>query len=76
MLDNLPRLRISNSLMKAFLFVMKESGISDVPSLDTLRREQARLRVDAAVPTRRHVSTHGNIFYVNDICSQIAKVLL
>ena len=76
MLDSLPRLRISNSIMRAFLFVLKEAGVPDVPSLDTLRRRQVQLRKEAAVPTQRHVSNHGNIFYANDICQQVAKVAI
>ena len=74
MLDSLPRLRISNNIMRAFLHVMKEAGVPDVPSLETLRRRQTILRSLLAVPSRRTVSTHGNVFYVNDICEQIARV--
>lgn len=60
--------------MRAILFVMSEAGVPDVPSFETLRRHQKLLRAQVAVPTRRHVSSHGNIFYVNDISEQIAKV--
>lgn len=75
MLDSLPRLRLSNSHMRAILFVLKQCGVSGVPSLDTLRSVQKKLRKDASVPTTIHRSNRGNVFYVNDIAAQIAKVL-
>lgn len=74
MLDNLPRLRLSGEHMRAIMFAMKELGVPDVPSLDTLRRTQKKLRSKNSVQTQRHVSSRGNIFYANDMCAQIAKV--
>ena len=74
MLDNLPRLRLSGEHMKAIIFAMKEAGVPDVPSLETLRRTQKKLRSQYSVPSTRRESSRGNIYYVNDICSQVAKV--
>ena len=74
MLDNLPRLRMSDKHLEAILFVMKESGSWDVPSLDTLRRLQHNLSDKIGVKPNRHVSADGNIYYINDIAAQVAEV--
>lgn len=74
MLDNLPRLRLSDSQMRTILWVMKELGTRDIPSLSTLRRVQEKLRKDTAVQTTQYKSSESNIFYTNDIASQIAQV--
>jgi hypothetical protein len=75
MVDNLPRLRISDSLMKVFLFILRSSGARDVPSIGELRRVQKDLRSSGAgVPTIPFKSALGNVFHVNDPRSIIAKV--
>lgn len=76
LLDNLPRLRLSDPHMRTIMFVMKELGVKSVPSLDTLRRLQAQLREHVSVPTSLRSSSRGHIFYVNEIGAQIAKVRL
>ena len=74
LLDSLPRLRLSDQQMRLVIFVLKEAGVSNVPSLQTLRRVQKRLREDVAVPTERRISVKGNVFYVNQLGAQIAQV--
>ncbi|KIJ35562.1 hypothetical protein M422DRAFT_81105, partial [Sphaerobolus stellatus SS14] len=74
MLDNLPRLWLSDPQMRAIMWVMKEIGGRDVPSLDTLCRVQEKLRKTTAISSTKYKSAQGNIFYVNDIKQQIAEV--
>lgn len=73
-LDSLPRMRFSNAQMDILLFAMRELGLPGIPSLRTLRRAQDDLREKIAIPSVRHQSVRGNVFYVNDIASQVARV--
>lgn len=74
LISNLPRLRISDSLMRVLIWVMNECGASDVPSFDRLRKVQRSIREQSGVPTTKHISPMGNIFYMNDPRSIVAKV--
>jgi hypothetical protein len=65
-IDNLPRLRISNFMMKVFLWVLRESGARNVPSFDALRKLQKQLNSQSGISSRPHQSPQGNLFFIND----------
>ncbi|KAJ6550905.1 hypothetical protein B0H10DRAFT_2379451 [Mycena sp. CBHHK59/15] len=72
-LDNLPRLRISNSLMRVFLWILKEAQCKNVPSFDHLRRVQKQIRADSGIPSIPCKSPLGNVFFMNDPRAIIAQ---
>ncbi|KAG6913726.1 hypothetical protein DXG01_004700, partial [Tephrocybe rancida] len=66
-IDNLPRLWIPGSLMRVFLWLLRELGVPQVPSYDHLRKEQSKLHSDkGGVPTIHWRSPKGNAFSFND----------
>lgn len=65
LLDNLPRLRLSDDHMKAFIWVLKECGAKHVPTFSMLRKNQAELTKDIDIKTDRHTSSLGNEFFSN-----------
>jgi hypothetical protein len=72
LLNNLPRQRISETLMRAFLWVMTECGAKDVPSFDAFKKFEDGLQSSNGIPSIKCQSTKGNIFYVNDLRTIIA----
>ena len=73
-IDNLPRTRISNTLMKVFLWLLGEVGARDVPSLYHLRQVQTTHRKSSGIPTTQQKSPKGNIFSMNDPRTLVAMV--
>ncbi|KZV61485.1 hypothetical protein PENSPDRAFT_643337 [Peniophora sp. CONT] len=65
MADNLPRLRLSDDLLKVFLGILKRLNVPNVPSFSAFRRKQAQLTAMVSIPSKHHVSSLGNHFYVN-----------
>ncbi|KAJ7362661.1 hypothetical protein DFH08DRAFT_1025021 [Mycena albidolilacea] len=72
-LDNMPRLRVSSSLMRVFLWMLRESGAKDVPSFDRLRQVQKEIRAEYGVPSIPCKSPLGNVFFINDPRTIIAQ---
>ncbi len=65
MLDNMPRLRVSEDHLRAFMWVMAEAGVADVPPLSRLRATQSALTKEVGIRTQWHKSALSNEFYAN-----------
>ena len=77
LLDNFPRLHLSERHMEMLLWVMRECGAQEVPLLFALQQTQQRLSKECGgIPTSRFESSMGNILYLNDIPKLIANVWL
>ncbi|KAJ7024015.1 hypothetical protein C8F04DRAFT_1192873 [Mycena alexandri] len=72
-LDNLPRLRISGSLMRVILWMLKQGRCKDVPSFALLRRIQKSIRSECGIPTIPCKSVQGNVFFMNDPAAIITQ---
>lgn len=73
--DNLPRLPVSESLMRTIIWILKQCGTSDVPSLDALRKTQKALWSQCGVPTISCMSIQGKNFCINDPRAIIRMVI-
>ena len=60
--------------MNVFLWILREGGARDVPSLYHLRQVQASLRKSSGVPTTQHKSPKGNVYSMNDLRTLVALV--
>ncbi|KAJ7025042.1 hypothetical protein C8F04DRAFT_1046840 [Mycena alexandri] len=72
-LDNLPRLRMSSNQFKMILWILKECKVSAVPSYNSFRKTQDRLRKACGSEPKAYTSSVGNRFFVNDIRETIAR---
>jgi hypothetical protein len=74
LLDNLPRLRLSDDQLKTIIWIMRECKTPDVPSFTALRKKQAQLTREVKLQTLRHTSAMGNEFYMNHPAELLALV--
>ncbi|KAJ7803462.1 hypothetical protein B0H14DRAFT_3091985 [Mycena olivaceomarginata] len=65
LLDNLPRLRLSDDHLKSIIWVMRECKTPDVPSFSALRKKQEFLTREIGIKSEQHTSSLGNHFYMN-----------
>ncbi|KAJ7044426.1 hypothetical protein C8F04DRAFT_1174856 [Mycena alexandri] len=72
-LDNLLRLRMSSNQFKMILWILKECKVSAVPSYNSFRKTQDRLRKACGSEPKAYTSSVGNRFFVNDIRETIAR---
>jgi hypothetical protein len=73
-LDNLPRLRMSDNQFKMILWLLKECHVQNVPSFDKFRTMQKNLHKLCGSEPVLHTSTPGNVVYVNDVRESVARV--
>lgn len=74
MLDNMPRLRLSDDHLKFILWILKDLDVPDVPSFKAFRRLQSTLDNDINITTIQNVAPSGNVSYSNSLISLIAMV--
>ncbi|KAJ3853854.1 hypothetical protein EV368DRAFT_73223 [Lentinula lateritia] len=74
-LDNLPRLQLSSSQLKIFLWIMRACDAKDVSSFKALRQAQKKIREDCSVQVQPSKSDFGNLFYTIDIRDIMARDL-
>ncbi|KAF9789419.1 hypothetical protein BJ322DRAFT_1000950 [Thelephora terrestris] len=65
LLDNKPRLQLSDKHMKSILWALTELGVTDIPSLKRFQGMQKTLAEQINVAPHHHVSAMGNHFYQN-----------
>ncbi|EKM74296.1 hypothetical protein AGABI1DRAFT_103438 [Agaricus bisporus var. burnettii JB137-S8] len=73
MIDTLPRLRISGSIMKTILWPLRECEVKNIPSYKKFRDMQENLRKEAGIPTIQWQSPQGNTFSFNDPIALVAN---
>jgi hypothetical protein len=73
-IDNMPRLRVSDGLMNAFLWLLREAGVKNVPSASYLRKVQTSLRDKNGVRTVHCTSPKENTYSFNNPADIIANV--
>ncbi|KZT63469.1 hypothetical protein DAEQUDRAFT_741901 [Daedalea quercina L-15889] len=65
LLDNLPRLRLSNDHFKVILWALKELGVHGVLALSAFRKKQESLQKECGIHTDAKCSPDGSVFYQN-----------
>ncbi|KAJ3991643.1 hypothetical protein F5050DRAFT_1581044 [Lentinula boryana] len=62
-LDNLPHLRLSSNSVKLILWMLKELGISGVPSFNSFRKMQDSFQKQIGITPEAHISDFKNHFH-------------
>ncbi|KAJ7488709.1 hypothetical protein B0H11DRAFT_2405755 [Mycena galericulata] len=65
LLDNLPRLRLSDDQLKSIIWVMRECRTPNVPTFSALRKRQAAMTREINIDSQHHTSSLGNHFFMN-----------
>ncbi|KAG8696511.1 hypothetical protein FRC09_008469 [Ceratobasidium sp. 395] len=73
LLDNIPRLRLSTEHLELIVWIMREAGCDDLPSVSQLRETQNRLRQTCAIKSHEYRSSQGNCFTMLDIPQLVGR---
>ncbi|KAG9107834.1 hypothetical protein FRC07_008574, partial [Ceratobasidium sp. 392] len=73
LLDNIPRLRLSTEHLQLIVWVMKEAGCDDLPTISQLCETQERLRKTCAIKSHEYHSSQGNFFTMLDVPQIIGR---
>jgi hypothetical protein len=73
-IDSLPRLRLSSAHFQLILWLLKECGVTHVPSYSEFRKMQENLSKICSDKPKHFKSLFNNHFYVNDPCAAIKRV--
>ena len=76
LLDNLPRLRLSNDHLKVVIWALRELGVKGVPSLSKFRTTQEAIQKVSGIHTDAKRSPGGDVFHQNRTADLIALVCL
>ncbi|THU77037.1 hypothetical protein K435DRAFT_703285 [Dendrothele bispora CBS 962.96] len=72
-MDNLPRLRLSSAHFQLVLWLLKECGVTHVPSYSAFRKMQENLNKICGDEPKHFKSLFNNHFYVNDPSAAIKR---
>ncbi|THU97830.1 hypothetical protein K435DRAFT_721412, partial [Dendrothele bispora CBS 962.96] len=72
-MDNLPRLRLSSAHFQLILWLLKECGVTHVPSYSAFRKTQESLSTLCGSEPKHFKSLFNNHFYVNDPSAAIKR---
>ncbi|KAJ3859601.1 hypothetical protein EV359DRAFT_75548 [Lentinula novae-zelandiae] len=73
LISNLPRLRLSSAHFKLILWLMRDSGVPNVPSYYAFQQMKAKLQKTCGSEPQPFKSVVGNYFYVNDPRDAVKK---
>jgi hypothetical protein len=75
LLDNIPRLRLSNEHMRFIFWILKQLGCKDLPkSLYQFRQVQKSIHNVCSVKSHQYRSIRGNIFDMADVPQLVGRV--
>ncbi|PBK90657.1 hypothetical protein ARMGADRAFT_866159, partial [Armillaria gallica] len=72
-LMHLPRSVFSQQQLDLFLWILKENGVDDVPSVKSMKSLNAKLQMLCGIDSIAYKGALGNLYYVNSLSQIIAQ---